>query len=240
MENLNTGNKIKNANIEKIEERIVALQNNEDATLADATGDKKIEKQETNLEKEREIVELFEKKLRDFCYSYISLNIAVEKSEDIPLIEKELEEKGIQIKSKDIKDIGVFLNKLAVTKEQIDNLKEKLETKEKESFEDFLRRNNDLDNIMLYEICVKKVKKGTTFEEDYPIKNQIEEILDDYDIFNDDKNTWTVLKKETENGKYKNQIRLIELEQKMEETYNRKVQKFLGDEYRDIFIRDNN
>lgn len=237
--NFNKGDKIEKIDIQK---KITELEGNKDATLSDLTsGTKEIKEKETNLEKET--VELYEKKLRDFCYSFISLNIAIEKSEDIPFIEKELEEQGINITSKDLKNIdNVFLNKLSLTKEQIDNLKRKFtnEKEKEESFEDFLKKNDSLDNIMLYEICVKKVKKGVTFGEEYTIKNKILDILSEYDDFNDKKNTWTVLKKETEKGKYKNQIRMLELEQQMEETYNRKVKTFLSDKYRDIFIRNNN
>ncbi len=246
--NTNTGNKTKET---KIEERIIALEGNEEATLADVTSEKgfnklitKIKKEEeVGIENKKQVIELFEKKLRDMYYSFISLTVAVEDINDIPQIKKELEEKGIKVTNEELKGIkNTILNTITLKKEQLDSLKKQLANKEEneEDFDSFVKKNNSLDNTMLYEICTRKITKGASFSEENEIKNKILNVLEDVDDFNNHKNIWNVLKQEIKKGNYKNHLRIIELEGEMEETFNRKVQKFLSDEYRDIFIKRDN
>src|ERR1035437_3936556 len=145
-------------NIKKIEEGINKLAKNEDATIGDVLNPDKYvkeekEKNDAGGNQEKKVVALFEKtieqyqkKIKDFCYYFISFNITIEKPEDAPLIEKELKRKGIKAINLELKDISnMFLNTVTLTKEQINNIKEKfINNKEnsEESFEDFLKKND--------------------------------------------------------------------------------------------------
>lgn len=268
MENINAGNIGNKDNKKAIQKRIEELEKIEkipgdsEATLSDVANEEKFnilkigieneQKQAAEINpEEKKVIELaekeikdYQKKIKDFCYYFISLNVAIEESKDIPLVKKELRAKGIKVTNQNLEDISnLFLKTVTLSKEQIDNIKEKfLNNKEKneESFEDFLKKNDSLDTVMLYEICNRKIKKGATENDETYIKNEILKVLEDVDDFNDKKNVWTVLKKETEKGKYKNQVRLIELENLMEEVFEKKLEKFRSDEYREIFKKINN
>lgn len=218
------------------------LKNKPDLNIGDLTN-KKIEEIEYNKNSEEKVFEILNEdaeKINKKYYAYIALNVLPEEKEDLAFTKEELAKQGINVTEDEIKKIKkTFFSRFQAKDEQRKKLFEELKEKKPindQSIEDVFIKNSALDSFLLNELCTREIRKGKDFEEENKIKNMIINIIDDYDDFINIKQTYKILKIESENGNYKNFGKFIELEIKLKELFTKKGEQIISEEYRNIFI----
>ncbi len=137
----------------------------------------------------------FEKNFQARCYSYLAEKTFEKLPEDtISIIKERLRSKGIYIPEDKLKTLQDLEKKdsdeikaIEAYKKSLDIMKNQLPPSKAtgDDFEEFLKKNSGMDTFMLYELVVRKIRSIETRIEDMELQNAIQEVLEDFNLFND-------------------------------------------------------